>query len=221
MDEAFLTWRFRPELWAASAAMAIFAAYVALDLARGVSSRLALGAGTWAAHFIAVANEPLPFSMRYHGGWVFAAFALALVSSVVGVHMSARPRLGMGRVVLAAVGLGLGACGVPFLGLHALQLAPPPHWNPLWLAAGAALASLCAGLALGIVAEQRRRRPQLSLRWQACVALGLGAAIAIGNAAVLHAASLPLLTLSLADAPRRPPCRPSRRWACPPCWHCC
>jgi diguanylate cyclase (GGDEF)-like protein len=217
MDEAFLTWRFRPELWAASAAMAIFAAYVALDLARGVSSRhaftavragvssaLALGAGTWAAHFIAVANEPLPFSMRYHGGWVFAAFVLALLSSVVGVHMSARPRLGLGRVVLAAVGLGLGACGVPFLGLHALQLAPPPHWNPMWLAAGAALASLCAGLALGIVAEQRRRRPQLSLRWQACVALGLGAAIAIGNAAVLHAASMPLLTLSLADGRTTP-----------------
>ena len=75
MEEAFLEWRFRADLWAASTAMAIFAAYVALDLARGVSSRyrftvwrsllssaVALSAGTLAAHFIVMANEPLPFA---------------------------------------------------------------------------------------------------------------------------------------------------------------
>lgn len=211
MDEAFLTWRFRAELWAASTAMAIFAAYVALDLARGVSSRhastslraglasaVALAAGTWAAHFIAVANEPLPVAMGYHGGWVFAALALALVSSVVGVQMSARPQLRLGRVTVAAVVLGLGACGVPMLGLMALQLSAGTHWNIPLIGVGALAASLFAGMALAIVAEQRRRRPHLGLLWQACVALGLGGAIAIGNAAVLHAASVPILTLSLA-----------------------
>ncbi|MEY4561903.1 MAG: hypothetical protein RLZZ618_1180, partial [Pseudomonadota bacterium] len=64
MEEAFLEWRVGADLWAASTVMAMFAAYVALDLARGVSSRhsftawrsllasaLALSAGTWAAHF--------------------------------------------------------------------------------------------------------------------------------------------------------------------------
>jgi diguanylate cyclase (GGDEF)-like protein len=217
MDEAFLTWRFRAELWAASAAMAMFAAYVALDLARGVSSRhastalraamasaVALGSGTWAAHFIAVANEPLPFAMGYHGGWVVAALVLALVSSMVGVHMSARPQLGPGRVVFAAVALGLGACAVPMLGLLALQLTPAPHWNFTLLAGGAVAASLFAGVALSIVAQQRRRRSQLGLMWQACVALGLGGAISIGNAAVLHAASVPLLTLSFAASRTTP-----------------
>jgi diguanylate cyclase (GGDEF)-like protein len=211
MDEAFLEWRFRADLWAASTAMAIFAAYVALDLARGVSSRhrstalraamasaLALGGGTWAAHLIAVANEPLPFSMGYDPVIVFASLVLALLSSMVGVHMSARPALGAYRVLLAALVLGGGACAVPALSLHALQLSPSPRWNPWWLAGGVAAASMCAGIALAIVARQRRRSAQLGLGWQSCVALGLGGAIAIGNAAVLHAVSLPLLTLSLA-----------------------
>ncbi|MET0333501.1 MAG: EAL domain-containing protein [Rhizobacter sp.] len=217
MEEAYLDWGFRAELWAASTAMAMFAAYVALDLARAVSSRhrftsfrasiasaLALAAGTWAAHFIAVANEPLPFSMGYDGTLVAAALVLAILSSIVGVHMSARPHLGARRVALAAVVLGVGACLVPMLGVYALRLAPPPHWNWLLLAGGGVLASLCAGGALGIVSLQRRSRVQLGLVWQSCVALGLGGAIAIGNATVLHAAELPLLTLSLASGRTTP-----------------
>jgi diguanylate cyclase (GGDEF)-like protein len=217
MEEAFLEWGFRAELWAASTAMAMFAAYVALDLARGVSSRhrftslrasmasaLALAAGTWAAHFIAVANEPLPFAMGYHGGLVLASLVLAVLSSIVGVHMSARPQLGTGRVLVAAVVLGAGACGVPALGVLALQLSPAPHWHLPMLAGGAVLASACAGAALAIVALQRRRRAQLGVGWQSCVALGLGGAIAIGNASVLHAASVPLLTLSLASGRTTP-----------------
>lgn len=211
MDEAFLMWRFRAELWAASTAMAIFAAYVALDLARGVSSRhrftalrtglasaLALGSGTWASHFIAVANEPLPFAMGYHGGWVLASLVVALASSVVGVHLGARPELGTRRIVIAAIVLGVGACTVSALGVLALQLSPAPHWNWAMIGAGIALSCLCAGGALTVVARQRRVRAQLGIGSQVCVALVLGGAITLGHAAVLYSASLTPLSLSLA-----------------------
>jgi diguanylate cyclase len=211
MEEAFLEWRFRADLWAASTVMAMFAAYVALDLARGVSSRhrstalrtgvsaaLALGAGTWASFFIAMAGEPLAFSVGYHPAVVLASLLVALLSSAVGVHMSARPDLGARRIAIAALVLGAGACAVPALGLAALQLSPGPHWNWPWLVTGALAATACAAVALCIVAAQRRRAAQLGLAWQLCVALGLGGAIAIGTATVLHAARLPLLTLSLA-----------------------
>jgi diguanylate cyclase (GGDEF)-like protein len=211
MEEAFLDWRFRADLWAASTAMAMFAAYVALDLARGVSSRhrftawrsliasaLALSAGTWAAHFIAMAGEPLPFALGYDSGLALAALGFALASSLAGVYLSARPDLNGARVLVAALVLGTGVCAVPTLSLMALRLSPAPHWNLPLVAAGWALACVCAGGALAIVAAQRRSAAQLGLGWQAAVALGLGGAIAIGNAAVLHAASVPLLTLSLA-----------------------
>ncbi len=211
MEEAFLQWRFRADLWAASMAMAMFAAYVALDLARGVSSRhrvtayrsllasaLALAAGTWATHFISMAGEPLPFSLGYDAGLALGALALALASSVVGVCLGARPHLGAARVVGAALVLGSGACAVPAVGLHALRLAPAPHWNLPLLAAGWALACVCAGASLYIVAVQRRSASQLRPGWQVGVALCLGGAIAIGNATVLHAASVRPLTQSLA-----------------------
>ncbi len=211
MEEAFLQWRFRADLWAASAAMAIFAAYVALDLARGVSSRhhftavrslvvsaVALAAGTWAAHFVAMAAEPLPFALGYDPLLAAGALALALASSVVGVYMSARPNLGASRIVIAALVLGTGVCAVPTVSLMALHLSPSPHWNLPLVAAGWAAACLCAGSALAIVAAQRRSTSALGLGWQAGVALGLGGAIAIGNASVLYAVTVPLLTVSLA-----------------------
>jgi diguanylate cyclase len=211
MEEVFLKWGFRAELWAASAAMAVFAAYVALDLARGVSSRhrftamrslmaasLALSAGTWATHFIAIAGEPLPFALGYDTLLAAGALLLALASSMVGVYMSARPHLGAARIVIAALVLGTGVCAVPVVSLLAIRLTPAPHWNPLWIAGGWALACVCSGAALSIVAVQRRSASPLGLAWQAGVALGLGAAIALGNWAVLLATSVPLLSLSLA-----------------------
>ncbi|MEO8154283.1 MAG: EAL domain-containing protein [Rhizobacter sp.] len=211
MEEAFIPWRFHAELWAASTAMAMFAAYVALDLARGVSSRhrftsarsllasaIALSAGTWATHFIAMADEPLPFALGYQGGLAFGGLLLALASSLFSVYMSARPHLNTSRIVGAAIVLGTSACAVPMVSLMALQLSPAPHWNLLLIAAGWAIACLSAGVALSIVAAQRRKASPLGLLWQGAVALGLGAGIAIGNAAVLLATSVPLLSVSLA-----------------------
>ncbi len=211
MEEALLEWRVSADLWAASTVMAMFAAYVTLDLARGVSSRhrftawrslmssaLAFSAGTWATHFIAMAGDPLPFKLGYDGLLAFGSLLLALASSVIGVYLTARPHLGYGRVAAAALVLGTGVSAVPVLNLAALHLSHAPHWNPWLIAGGWTLACLCAGAALSIVAAQRRRVAQLGLAWQGGVALGLGAAIAIGNAAVLHAASVPLLTVSLA-----------------------
>lgn len=210
MDEAFLDWRVGADLWAASTAIAVFAAYVALDLARGVSSRhrftawrsllasaLALAAGTWAAHFIAMAGDPLPLRLVYDSVMAVGSLLLALLSSAIGVYLSARPQLGGVRVLGAAVVLGTGVCAVPALNLMALRLAPGLHWNLPLIAAGWALACVGAGAALSIVAVQRHRASQLGLGWQACVALGLGGAVAIGNAAVLYAASVPLLSQSL------------------------
>ena len=211
MQETFLEWRFRADLWAASTAMAMFAAYVALDLARGVSSRhgftvwrslivssLALSAGIWATHFIAMAGEPLPFARGYDAGIALGALALAFVNSLIGVHLTARPHLGAARVVMAALLLGTGMCAVPALNLWALKIAPATHWNALLLAAGWASACVCAGAALSIVAIQRRSAAHLGFGWQAGIALGLGAAIAIGNASVLYAASVSELSVSLA-----------------------
>jgi diguanylate cyclase len=210
MEEAFLDWRVGADLWAASTVMAMFAAYVALDLARGVSSRhrftawrsllasaLALAAGTWAAHFIAMAGDPLPLRLGYDSALAVGSLLLALLSSVIGVHLSARPHLGGLRVLVAALVLGTGVCAVPALSLTALRLTPGPHWNLPLVAMGWALACLCAGAALCIVAVRRRRVSQLGLAWQAGVALGLGGAVAIGNAAMLYAASVPLLSQSL------------------------
>jgi diguanylate cyclase (GGDEF)-like protein len=212
MDEAFIAWKWHPELWAASTAMAVFAAFVALDLARGGSSRhkftvfrtlassaLALAVGTWATHFVLMSGEPLPFTLRYDSSIALAALVLAFVTSFIGVGLSALPQLGARRVLMAALILGTGSCAVPAVALLALQLSPGPGWNYPLVAAGWAVACALAAAALGIVAARRRANAALGLWCQALVALGLGGALSVGNTAVVLACQLPVLSLSIAS----------------------
>ncbi len=211
MEDGFIDWRFRADLWTASTAMAIFAVYVALDLARGASSRnrntvlraiiasaIALGAGMWSAYFVALAHEPLPFAMGYDARLVVAGLGIAFLTSLLAVYLSARPRLGTLRVIAGGLTIGTGACLVPAVNLSALRLAPAPDWDLAWLIGGWLAASVLACTGLFIVAARRRKQVLLGLSLQLCVAALLGSGLATGNSAVLHAAQVPLLSYSLA-----------------------
>ncbi|HET7792067.1 MAG TPA: EAL domain-containing protein [Rhizobacter sp.] len=212
MDEAFIGWKWHPELWAASTAVVVFAAFVALDLARGGSSRhkftvartlsasaFALAAGAWATHFVSMAGEPLPFALGYDSWWVFGALVLSFVCCFLGVGLSALPQLGARRVLAAALVLGSGACAVPALGLKALHLSPAPVWNWGLVAAGWGAATALIAGALSIVAARRRADKPLGLWRQGVVALGLGGGLSVGNAALVLACQVPLLSLSVAS----------------------
>lgn len=212
MEDGLMAWTVRADLWAAAAAMAVFASYVALDLARGASSRnrftigrsvvasaLALSAGGWAAHFISMAGEPLKFAVGYQGWLVTVAMGVAVLLSVVAVQISSRPGLGTGGVLIAAAFLGLSACAVPALSLSAMSLSPSPRWSPLHIGAGGLLAFVSASLALFVVSFRGRTGKPLGLPRQALVALGLGACITIGNTAMLQAAGISVSAISLAS----------------------
>ncbi|MGY4831304.1 putative bifunctional diguanylate cyclase/phosphodiesterase [Sphaerotilaceae bacterium SBD11-9] len=212
MDEAFIGWKWHTEPWAVSTAVAVFAAFVALDLARGGSSRhkftvlrtlaassLALACGAWSTHFALMSDNPLPFALGYDSWTVLAALVLAYVFCFVGVGASALPQLGARRVLLASLILGTGSCAVPAVGLMALQLSPAPEWNLGLVAAGWAASCALAAGALGLVAARRRASGSLGWWWQALVALGLGGGMSIGNALVVLGCKVPLLSLSIAS----------------------
>jgi diguanylate cyclase (GGDEF)-like protein len=211
MEQAFLEWSIRAELWSASTAMAIFACYVALDLSRGVSSRqrftawrslfsatVAFSAGIWATHFISVVGNPMPFPLGYDALGAFSALAIAAGASMLAIQLSARKRMYAARVVLTSIVVGTAVCAVPVVNTIALRLSPPVEWNWVFLLSGWAMACLCAGAALTGVAYRQRQVAALNAWWQGGVALGLGLAIAAGNAAVLNAAAVPLLSVSIA-----------------------
>ncbi len=210
MTEVFLSWSFRTELWWASAAMAVFASYVALDLAHGVASSnrftalrsllasaVALATGTVACHFVVLSERPLPLSWGFHGWVVIGALVVAFAGGLTGVLLSARHQMTRVHVALTAVVLAAGACAVPMAALLAWDISPGVHWNWALIGVGWALACISACAALPIVAAQPRSVSRLRPAWQAGVSLALGLAIALGNAAVLFASQVPQEAVSL------------------------
>ncbi|HEX3138712.1 MAG TPA: EAL domain-containing protein, partial [Rhizobacter sp.] len=162
------------------------------------SSALAMSVGTWATHFVLMAGEPLPFSLGYDTWLTLAALALAFVSSFVGVTLCALPPLNTRRVLMGALIFGTGSCAVPAVALMALRLSPAPSWNYGLIAAGWAIACALAAGALFIVAARRRANATLGLWLQTLLALGLGGALSLGNAAVVLACHVPTLAFSMA-----------------------
>src|SRR6218665_1768059 len=141
MDSAFLDWRFRADLWVACAAMAVFAAFVTLNLVRGMSSAhastarrsligaaSALAGGVWASHFIVMAGDPLPFPLGYAGEMVAGALLLAVACSAValwlGIGLGAGARPGLRQWTLGALAFGAGAIAAPVLAISAIHLDP-------------------------------------------------------------------------------------------------
>ena len=208
MDEAFIPWRFRPDLWAASFGMAVFAAYVALDLARGVASShratslralagsaLALAVGSWALHFIVMASGPLPFQMGYSGWIVFGSLAVAYAGSLLACALGSRAGLHLRDGLLAALTIGSALCATSVVALFALRLQPHVEWDWRILVPGWLAACVIGGSGLGLMAWRRRVAP-VGFRWRAIVSVVLGTAMAVGNAAVVMGAQVPMLALS-------------------------
>jgi diguanylate cyclase (GGDEF)-like protein len=97
-----------------------------------------------------------------------------------------------------------GACAVPALNLLALHLVPEATWNWPLLASGWALSSVSAAAAIAAVASRRQRMIPLGVWWRGGAAIGLGGALAIGNATVIYAAQVPILSVSIATGGLNP-----------------
>ncbi|MBX3607190.1 MAG: EAL domain-containing protein [Piscinibacter sp.] len=192
-----LAWHFRPVLDTAAALLAIFAVFVALDLARRVGrtrgrasalwlagAALALGSGVSAVHFVTLAGDPLPFPLGY-GGWLTAlAGGLGIVASALALRLAYDPRAGRGQALAAGLLWSLACIAAFGLYLTDLRIAPAPAWRAPWLAAGVAglAAAVCAAVWITRLA-----------RFSSIVRRGLAAALAgLALLGAQHAVTLAL-----------------------------
>ncbi len=210
METATTPWAFRADLWAGAAVMVCVAAYVALDLARGMRSShratavrsllgasLALACGAWAAHLIVLADEPLPFRFGYHALTIFGSLALAYLSMASALCLSLRPRQMAWRLPVGAGVLGAGACSGPVVAVLALQLTPQIQWQWGTLVAGWALSSALAGGAFFVTSKCGPHKTRwLGVASQLLAVLLMGAALLVADLGVFQAAKVPLLALS-------------------------
>jgi diguanylate cyclase (GGDEF)-like protein len=204
MEAATIPWAFRADLWAAAAAMAWAASYVALDLARGMTSShrptslralagaaLALAAGLWAAHLIVLAGEPLPVALRYDFVLIFSALALAYFLTLAGLACSVGGKRTVMRSGLSAGCVGAAACAGPLVAVVALHFEPGPTLNYLGIAGAWAVSAVLAAAGLRAYAQRQRDvKPLVAGLWHVLAAVLIGAAMVSADFGVLHGVQL-------------------------------
>jgi diguanylate cyclase (GGDEF)-like protein len=199
-----MTPHYDPGVVALSLAMATFAAYVALDLARRVhgADRLAartwmaggalvLGSGIWAMHFVGMLAFVLPIPLGYGAGITAASWLAAVAVSGLALGIASRDQVSRAGLAVGAIVMGGGIATMHYTGMAALDMAPGIVWHRGWVVASVAIAMVASAVALWIFFAVRHVRGTRA-RWvQMAAALVMGAAISGMHYSGMAAAGFP------------------------------
>ncbi len=190
MNLSWLTARYDTLTVILSLAIAIYASYVTLDLARRMQSAdrsmvlgwliggsLAMGTGIWSMHFVGMLAIRLPIALGYEYGMTALSWVAAVVASGIALGVAAVRELNVLRLVAGALAMGAGICAMHYLGMGALNMDPGIVWDWRWVAVSVVIAVTASGVALVLFEALRRHRARRAWVLQALAALVMGLAI--------------------------------------------
>ena len=194
-----------------SVVLAMFASYVALDLARRVvraeggiaqawliGGSLAMGSGIWAMHFVAMMALSLPVPMGYNLPITLLSWVAAVLSSCIALYIASRPRLTTHQLVIGGLSMGAGICAMHYIGMWAMKMVPAIVWDPMLVVASIVIAVGASFAALMIFFWMQSRDPNRLLLPQLVAAALMGIAIAGMHYTGMAAAHFPLGSMCLA-----------------------
>jgi len=165
-------------------AVAVLAAWTALDLLQRVKGRegrdqtpwlaaaaVAMGGGVWAMHFIAMLGFYPGAPVRYDPGLTILSFLLAVAGTAGAFFAASRERLGARRIPFAGAAMGLAIALMHYVGMAAMRTTATVGWRgdlvavSIVIAVGASIAALWAA------------RRETSIGWRAAAAAILGLAV--------------------------------------------
>src|SRR5688572_29562616 len=153
-----------------SVLVAILASYTALTLALRirVASRhvapvwligggVAMGIGIWSMHFVGMLALMLPLEIAYDVSVTLLSMLIAIVVSTFALHIASRKQVGRRALVGAGFAMGVGICGMHYVGMAAIEITPAIQYDPLWVAISFAIAIAASFAALGIAFSTPRQ----------------------------------------------------------------
>lgn len=192
-------------LVALSFLVAVFASYVALDLARraegalGESARvwlvggsLAMGSGIWAMHFVAMMAFRLPIALGYDWFITCLSWLAAVSASGIALHIASRKELHLKQIILGSLSMGVGISLMHYVGMLAMRMDPSIQWNPWLFFLSIVIAIVASFAALRIFFWMRTRPPQQVFAWQILASLVMGSAIFSMHYTGMVAAQFPI-----------------------------
>lgn len=181
-----------PLLVALSIALAIFASYISLDLASSITGArgraraawlaggsLALGAGIWSMHFVAMLAFQIPgVTIAYRAHELVLSIVVAVSGSAIALYAVTRASMSALAYVLGSLVMGAAISGMHYIGISGMRMAADVEWNRMLVAASVLIA---VGVSFGGLRLAFRLRGDVSrrgFRRRAAAALAIGGAIA-------------------------------------------
>ena len=121
------------------------------------SGAIALGAGTWAMHFIGMLAFELCTPVSYDLEMTLLSLLPALYASWVALHSLTTEAAGRGQLLIAGLLVGSGIGCMHYSGMAAMHMAPLLRFDPYWFAASILVAVVLsiAALAIGLGLQKR------------------------------------------------------------------
>jgi diguanylate cyclase (GGDEF)-like protein/PAS domain S-box-containing protein len=89
-----------------------------------------MGVGIWSMHFVGMLAFRMPMATTYDLGTTAVSLLIAIVVSGFALHTASRARLGLRRLVVGALLMGAGIAAMHYVGMAAMRMAAPIHYDP-------------------------------------------------------------------------------------------
>jgi len=127
--------------------VAIFTAYVALDLIRIISKSqgksklgwiftgsISLAVGLWSSHFIGMMPlEVTGITIHYEVKTLLISLIAPLLTSGIAFYIASLPKVRVSSLLFGGVALGTSTIGIHYMGMHAIQGDIKIDWDITWL----------------------------------------------------------------------------------------
>jgi diguanylate cyclase (GGDEF)-like protein len=172
-----------------SVALATVVSYTALGLSSRIGNSygrtqtlwlaggtFALGLGLWGIHFLALLAFELPFPLTYNLSTTVAALIVAFLAAAGVLVVVSRDELSTAQMILGAVVLTAGVCGVLYAGIASISVSPPIRYH-----GGLVGTALALAFVVSLSAIWTALRLRLDQSWAGRI-VPLGAAVLLGSA---------------------------------------
>ncbi len=156
------SWDYR--LVAQSVFLAMFASYVALDVAgrahaargrgrtvRVMSGAAVLGLGIWSMHYIGMIAYQLPIAVLYDWPTVLLSLLAAVFVSGVALTIACANEMGYSRFIPGGLVMGLGIAVMHYTGMAAMRMPAMDHYSPGLVVLSVVVAVVVSWIALWLV----------------------------------------------------------------------
>jgi two-component system, sensor histidine kinase and response regulator len=171
---------------ALSVLIAIFASYVALDLAGLVTTArnktrmawlsggaLAMGTGIWSMHYTGMLAYRLDVAVYYHVPTVILSLVAAIGASFVALFVVSRERFTALNLIAGSLLMGAGIALMHYTGMAAMRLPAMHEWNTGFVVASIVIAVLVSLAALILTFLFREDKPSIVMKLVCSLTMGL------------------------------------------------